>query len=57
MRSLLVFPKLSFLCKNCMGREIVVATIDISLLDLGHKIIVASNNMALLDLDSLEEFY
>jgi len=40
-----------------MGREIVVATIDISLLDLGHKIIVASNNMALLDLDSLEEFY
>ncbi len=40
-----------------MGREIVVATIDISLLDLGHKIIVVSNNMALLDLDSLEEFY
>ncbi len=57
MRSLPMFPLLSSLCKNCMGREIVVATIDISLLDLGHKIIVASNNMALLDLDSLEEFY
>ncbi len=57
MRSLPVFPLLSSLSKNCMGREIVVATIDISLLDLGHKIIVVSNNMALLDLDSLEEFY
>ena len=57
MRSLPVFPLLSSLCKNGMGREMVVATIDISLLDLGHKIMVVSNNMALLDLDSLEEFY